>query len=262
MELFTFTPEVYVLLFTVASIAGFIDAIAGGGGLIVMPILLAVGISPTQVLGTNKLQSMGGAFSASLYFVRRRIVNLKEQRQPILFAFIGSILGAIVIQRVESSFLKMMLPVLIVSVGLYFMLTPTIGKTNGVRRLTMLSFALAMGGVGFYDGFFGPGTGSFYALGYVLLYGLNLATATAHAKVLNFTSNISALVFFIIGGNVLWDVGSIMLIGQIIGARFGANMVLSKGQQLIRPMIIIMSLIMSSKLMYDNFSSTFATWFN
>lgn len=262
MELFTFTPEIYVLLFVVATVAGFIDAIAGGGGLIVMPILLAVGIQPTQVLGTNKLQSMGGAFSASLYFVRRRVVNLKEQRLPIFLAFIGSILGAIVIQQVDASFLRMMLPALIISVGLYFILTPGVGKTDGHRRLTMLPFAMAMGCVGFYDGFFGPGTGSFYALGYVLLYGLNLATATAHAKVLNFTSNISALVFFIIGGNVLWDVGLIMLVGQIIGARFGANMVLSKGQKLIRPMIIIMSLIMSSKLMYDNFSDTLIHWFS
>lgn len=135
------------------------------------------------------------------------------------------------------------------------------GGDGGARRVGMPLFAVLGGAsVGFYDGFFGPGAGSFYALGYVMLLGLSLPQATAHAKVLNFTSNAASLLLFIIGGNVVWSVGLCMLVGQAIGARVGARMVLTRGQQLIRPMIVVMSLIMSIKLLYDNHGSEILAW--
>ncbi|MBP6122655.1 MULTISPECIES: TSUP family transporter [Providencia] len=255
-------PEVYLLLFFVALFAGFIDAIAGGGGLLTIPALLSVGITPVEALATNKLQAVGGSFSSTLYFVRRKAIDLREQLFPFIMTMIGAMLGAILIQMIDTAFLKQLLPVMVICVGLYFLLTPSIGAQDRQQRISMPVFGVAIGmSLGFYDGAFGPGTGSFLALGYVLLLGYNLAKATAHAKLLNFASNFGSLVFFIIGGHVLWVLGFVMLIGQMIGARLGARLVLTKGQKLIRPMIVIISLLMSVKLLHDSHGDVIKAWF-
>ena len=246
------TLEILLLLFVIATLAGFIDAIAGGGGLITIPVLLAVGMPPTMALGTNKLQSCGGSFSASWYFIRRKAVNLREIMELILFTFVGAVLGTLLVQQMDTGFLKKILPFLIFAIGIYFLLTPKLGESDKKQRVSYWGFALTAGlGIGFYDGFFGPGTGSFLSLAFVLLLGFNLAKATAHAKVLNFTSNIASLIFFVIGGQVIWSVGFTMLVGQFLGARLGARMVLTKGQKLIRPMVVVVAFIMATKLAFD-----------
>lgn len=245
--------DIITLLFFTAMFAGFVDAIAGGGGLIVVPTLLAVGIPPTMALGTNKLQSCGGSFSASLYFIRRKVVNLAEIKWLLVLTFIGASVGTILIQQIDASALKMLLPILIFAIGIYFLVTPNIGEKDKHKRISYTAFAFSAAlGVGFYDGFFGPGAGSFYCLAFITLLGFNLPKATAHAKVLNFISNIAALLFFIIGGKVIWSVGLMMIMGQFIGARFGAQMVLTKGQKLIRPMIVFVAFVMTVKMIYDN----------
>lgn len=246
--------ELLALLFFIAMLAGFIDSIAGGGGLLTVPALLAVGLPPASALATNKLQSTGGSFSASLYFIRERMVDLKQQKFAITCAFIGSALGTLSVMHIQADFLKLLLPILTISVGLYFLLSPTIGENDRKSRLTVIQFALLPAlAIGFYDGFFGPGAGSFYALAYITLAGFNLTKATAHTKVLNFTSNLAGLIFFIVGGEVVWSIGLVMLVGQFIGARLGAKMVIAKGRKLIRPMLIIVSTVMSIKLIYENF---------
>ena len=246
------TLEILLLLFVIATLAGFIDAIAGGGGLITIPALLAVGMPPTMALGTNKLQSCGGSFSASWYFIRRKAVNLREIMELILFTFVGAVLGTLLVQQMDTGFLKKILPFLIFAIGIYFLLTPKLGESDKKQRVSYWRFALTAGlGIGFYDGFFGPGTGSFLSLAFVLLLGFNLAKATAHAKVLNFTSNIASLIFFVIGGQVIWSVGFTMLVGQFLGASLGARMVLTKGQKLIRPMVVVVAFIMATKLAFD-----------
>ena len=174
---------------------------------------------------------------------------------------LGAVLGAILIQRLQADMLRQVLPLLIICIGLYFLLTPKLGESDRQRRLSALPYALVGGGcVGFYDGFFGPGAGSFYALGFVTLCGFNLAKATAHAKVLNFTSNFGGLLFFILGGKVVWGLGFVMMTGQFIGARLGARMVLSKGQRMIRPMVVVVSVVMSCKLIYDNHGADIHHW--
>ena len=246
--------ELLVLLFVIATLAGFIDSIGGGGGLLSVPALLAVGLPPASALATNKLQSCGGSFSASLYFIRQHLVDLKQQKWAIFFAFIGSGIGTLCVMHIKADFLRLLLPVLTISVGLYFLLSPTIGGNDRKSRFSILQFALIPAlAIGFYDGFFGPGAGSFYALAYITLAGFNLTKATAHTKVLNFTSNVAGLLFFIVGGEVVWSIGLVMLIGQFIGARLGAKMVIAKGRKLIRPMLISVSTIMSIKLIYENF---------
>lgn len=262
MEL-TLGYEIFAMLFAVALVAGFIDTIAGGGGLLALPMLLSVGVPPTQALGTSKLQSVGGSFSSSLYFIRRKVVNIAEQKWIIFCTFVGASIGVCLVQFMKVDFLRQMLPVLIIAVGLYFLFSPKIGEKDSHQRLSATAFGLVAGSsIGFYDGFFGPGAGSFFALAYVMLLGFNLPKATAHAKVLNFTSNITALLFFIIGGNVIWSIGLVMLVGQFIGARLGANLVLTKGQKLIRPMLICVSTVMSCKLIYDNHGAQIQQWFS
>lgn len=130
-------PEVYALLFFVALFAGFIDSIAGGGGLLTIPALLSVGITPVEALATNKLQAVGGSFSSTLYFVRRKAIDLREQIFPFIMTMIGAMLGAIVIQMIDTAFLKQLLPVLVICVGLYFLLTPSIGVQDRQQRISM-----------------------------------------------------------------------------------------------------------------------------
>ncbi|WP_034916187.1 sulfite exporter TauE/SafE family protein [Erwinia sp. 9145] len=263
MDWFVVSPLLVGMLFFVAVLAAFIDSIAGGGGLLTVPALLAMGLSPAQALATNKLQSVGGSFSASLYFIRRRAVDLREQKLNIAMTFIGSVSGAVLIQHINAELLRQVLPLLLIAIGLYFLLMPKVGEEDRHRRLHGLPFALVAGGcVGFYDGFFGPGAGSFYALAFVTLCGYNLAKSTAHAKVLNFTSNLGGLLFFMFGGKVVWGTGLVMLIGAICGARLGARMVLSRGQTLIRPMVVVVSAVMSAKLLYDSHGVAIAAWFH
>ncbi|MEH8132103.1 TSUP family transporter [Gallibacterium anatis] len=249
--------DIYAILFLLAGIAGFIDAIAGGGGLITIPALLAAGLPPAAALATNKLQASGGSFSASLYFVRKKAVDLRTVWKMILGTFSGAMIGTIAVQLIDASIVKSLLPILVLVVGLYFLFSPKLGEKDCHQRLSFTAFALAAAfPIGFYDGFFGPGTGSFLCVAFVTLLGFNLSKATAHAKILNFTSNFTSLIFFILGGEVYWTLGFVMMIGGFLGARLGAKMVLTKGQKLIRPMVVIMAFIMTAKMMYDY------GWFN
>lgn len=245
--------DVTALLFVVALVAGFIDAIAGGGGLLTIPALLSTGMPPAMALGTNKLQACGGSFSASLYFVRKKAVNLKEIALLILLTFLGAAGGTILVQNIDVQALKIVLPFLILAIGIYFLFSPNIGDQDRKQRISYPLFAASAGmGLGFYDGVFGPAVGSFYTLAFVLLLGFNLTKAVAHAKVLNFTSNFASLLFFILGGAVIWKIGFIMLAGQFIGGTLGARMVVvTKGKKLIRPMLVTISFVMVAKMLYE-----------
>lgn len=247
-----FSWDILGALFLVASLAGFIDAIAGGGGMLTVPALLAAGLPPAQALATNKLQSSFGSFSASLYFVRNGFVNLKEMRLAIACTFAGSALGALLVQVIDASVLTSLIPVLLVCISLYFLFAPDAGKGGGTPRLTDAAFALSVGtSIGFYDGFFGPGTGSLFTVCFVLIAQLGIVEATARTKVLNFTSNIAALLFFVVAGLPVWEIGLTMAVGGFIGARLGAKVVVTKGRKLIRPMVVTVSMVMAFKLLYE-----------
>ena len=252
---FVLTLDWAFILFVVALLAGFVDSIAGGGGLITVPALLAIGLSPAQALATNKLQSSSGALTASLYFVRRGVVKLKDMRLAIAMTFAGSALGTILVQTIDASVLAKIIPFLLMGIAAYFIFSRSTGDDEKrVAKITMPVFSCtAAMAIGFYDGFFGPGTGSFFAIAFVSLLGFSLTRATAHTKVLNCTSNIASLLFFILGGQVVWAVGGIMIFGQFIGARLGSRMVMTRGQQIIRPMIVIISLVMTGKLMWEQY---------
>lgn len=242
--------EVLLILMAVAALAGLIDAIAGGGGLLSLPALLWAGVPPVQALATNKLQGSFGTLTASYRFIRSGDIELRPLRIPILLTFIGSAVGTLAVQALGSELLARIVPVLLIVFALYFLFSPRIGDRDANRRVGYGVFGLTVGlGVGFYDGFFGPGTGSFFALAFVLLLGYNLRRATAGTKILNFTSNIAALLFFAWGGHVLWTIGIAMGIAQMAGAWVGSNLVIRHGTRLIRPLLVIVSLAISVRLL-------------
>ena len=254
LSMLELTLQLAVILFFVALVAGFIDSIAGGGGLLTIPALMWAGLPPAAALGTNKLQACGGSFFASLYFVRKGMVDLRSIKLSLICAFIGASIGTILVQMIDAKLLEVVLPFLILAIGCYFLFSKKISEQDRQQVLTPSVFAFTAAlGVGLYDGFFGPGTGSFFALAFVSLAGFGLAKATAHAKLLNFATNIASLIFFLIGGQVAVVLGLIMLVGQAIGATLGSRLVVTKGVKIIKPLVVVMSLGMSGKLLWSQY---------
>ncbi|MCP5436685.1 MAG: TSUP family transporter [Chromatiaceae bacterium] len=245
--------DTLMLLVGVASLAGMIDAIAGGGGLLALPAILWAGLPPVQALATNKLQGSFGTFTASYNFIRRGEIDLRRLRIPIVMTFIGSVSGTLAVQRLGSDLLNHIVPALLIAFALYFLFSPRIGDQDAHHRISHGLFGLLIGfSLGFYDGFFGPGTGSFFAAAFVLLLGYNLRRATAGTKVLNFTSNIASLIFFALAGQVVWQVGLPMGLAQMAGAWIGSHLVIRHGTRLIRPLLVVVSLAISTKLLLSD----------
>jgi uncharacterized membrane protein YfcA len=167
--------------------------------------------------------------------------------------FAGSALGAVTLTRMQPEVLRDLVPYMLIAIAFYMLLARRVGEKEAHRRLAALPFALIFGlGLGFYDGFFGPGTGTFWALAYVTMAGYSLRRATAHAKVVNFTSNFAAFLLLAGNGQVLWGIGLCMAAGQFLGARIGSGLVLTKGAKLVRPMLVIMSLAITARLLWTN----------
>jgi uncharacterized membrane protein YfcA len=247
-------PLLYFLLFVTGLLAGLVDSIAGGGGLITIPVLLGIGLPPQAALGTNKLQACFGSGSAMLTFVRSQTVRLNDCGTGIIFTALGSLLGSYAIQLLDPGFLRLMIPWLLVAIVVYTLLTPRLGQDDIHPRMQTAPFFLVAGlALGFYDGFFGPGTGSFWVMALMLGLGFNMTRATGYTKVMNFTSNFAALVMFLAGGNVLWREGLVMGSGQFIGARIGARMVIRRGTGFIRPVFITMVLLITARLIWQNY---------
>jgi len=242
--------DISAILFLVALLAGFVDSIAGGGGLIAIPALLWAGLSPVETLATNKAQAVFGSGTAAANFIHKGAVDLRSAAFAVCCTFVGAAAGAVMVQRLDNAFLERLIPVLLIGFALYFLFSPRVSDLDSHQRLGHPWFALLVGtGVGFYDGFFGPGTGTFFAMGYVSLLGFSLTRATAHTKLLNFTSNLAALLFFIPGGHVIWSIGLLMGAGQLIGAWIGSHMVLRHGAGLVRPVLVFVSIAVSIKLL-------------
>lgn len=247
-----FGIEILVLLFFVALIAGWVDAVAGGGGLITVPVLLLVGISPAAAIATNKLQGSFGTFTAALFFLRQRTVNLIDNLLPLLTVCAGSVLGGWVLMQVDASYLSFLVPILLILTGLYFLFFADNLDDSREPRLSSGRFnTMIAPALGFYDGFFGPGTGSFMATGFVTLRGFPIRQATANAKLLNFASNLAALLYFVFFGQIVWLAGAIMIGGQVIGSYMGARIALNAGAKLIRPVTIIVCFAMSCRALWS-----------
>lgn len=245
----------FPVLFATGLVAGFVDSIAGGGGLITVPVLLSVGLGPQETLGTNKLQATFGSGSAAWHYAAAKTVPIKDCARGFVFSFVGAALGALVVQQLNPSFLRGAIPFLLIAVALYTLLKPQLGAADLHPRMAHSRFDLLFGLlIGFYDGFFGPGTGTFWTMACMLGLGFNMARATGYSKVMNLASNLSSLGFFLLGGKVYFGAGLVMGIGQLAGARIGAKMVIAKGTRFIRPIFIAVVLALTIKLAYDAYA--------
>lgn len=242
------------LLFLTGLCAGFVDSIAGGGGLITLPVLLNVGISPDLALGTNKLQATFGSGSATWHFARAGLIDSKGYKMGILFTAIGAFLGTLAVQRIDPGVLKRLIPFLLLAIALWSLLQPEMGVVDVRPRMKPGLFHILFGLlIGFYDGFLGPGTGTFWAMAYMIGAGFNLIRATAHTKVMNFTSNVVSLLLFAWANHVLYSAGLAMGVGQMLGARLGSGIVIKNGARFIRPVFITAALALTGKLLYEGY---------
>ena len=243
--------EVILMLSATAAVAGFIDAIAGGGGLLTIPAMLLANIPPVLTLGTNKLQACSGAFAASITMIKKGVIKPSTIKTAIIGAFIGATIGTIAVQLSPPDLLEKLIPFLIAAIGIYTLFAPSLGEVEAEPRISESAWQKVVAPIiGFYDGYVGPGTGMFFALGNVALRGKQIIAATGAAKILNLSTNIASLIFFILGGNVLWKVGLAMMVGQIIGAYAGSHMVVRGGSKIIRPVIVLVCLAMVAKYVF------------
>jgi len=236
----TLTYEILGWLFLAGLAGGFVDSIAGGGGLISVPALIAVGMNPVAALATNKAQAMFGSFTATVTYARKGHVKIGDMKWAIAFTFVGSMIGTLLVQYLASDMMTQIIPFLLIAAAIYFLFGPKIGEVDRHHYLEQIPFYLIFGlSIGFYDGFFGPGTGSFWTLAFVSILGFNMLKATAHTKVVNFTSNFASFLFFAIAGHVLWLPAAVMALGQLLGARIGANTAIKHGTSVIKPLLVV-----------------------
>tara|TARA_Y100001949_G_scaffold22054_1_gene15662 strand:+ start:15570 stop:16352 length:783 start_codon:yes stop_codon:yes gene_type:complete len=246
-------PMVLAALMAVAFLAGFIDAIAGGGGLLTLPALLTAGLPPHLVLGTNKLCATFGSATASFTFYRRKLFHPRQWRSALLATAIGAALGAGLAHMIPARWLNQVLPLVVFACGLYLLFgrVPTTPRTDAlpvdVRRQWPQGLTL-----GFYDGIAGPGTGAFWTVSNMLLYPLDLLKASGVARSMNFVSNGVALAVFIAGGQVAWGLGIGMGLSLMVGAYLGARTAIQGGSKFIRPIFISVVLILSLRLAWQH----------
>jgi len=244
--------EVILLLAFAGLIAGFVDAIAGGGGLITLPALLLAGFGPVEALGTNKLQALFGSGTAAFEYARKGHVDPRQQIGAAGLAFVGSAFGAALASVAPGEMLRALLPVLLIAIAVYFAIKPQLDDFDRAQRMGPIAFLVAIPPIiGFYDGLFGPGTGSFLMLAFVGLAGFGVLKATAHTKLLNFASNVGAFAVFALVGGVAWKVGLAMGVAQLIGARLGSAVAMRNGARIIKPTLIIVSVALAIRLLLD-----------
>jgi uncharacterized membrane protein YfcA len=240
------------VLFVTGLVAGFVDAIAGGGGLITLPVLLSLGLPPQFALGTNKLQATFGSGSAAWHYTRAKVVVLRECGWGVVLTIAGATAGTLLVQRLDAGFLKIFIPVVLIAIAAHLFFKPQLGAEDIHPRMRTGRFYFVAGlGLGFYDGFIGPGVGTFWTMAFMLGLGFNLTKATGYTKVMNFASNVTSLVFFAWAGQVYVAAGLVMGVGQWLGARVGSHMVVTRGTKFIRPIFLAMVLAVTLKLVID-----------
>jgi uncharacterized protein len=251
-NMFELATETVLLLVLASVAAGFIDSIAGGGGLITVPALLLAGLTPIEALGTNKLGSMFGSGSATLAYASKGHVKLREQFGWAALAAAGGAVGAALATIIPGEWMRAFLPVLLIAIALYFALKPNMDDVDRMHRMRPFLFGVTIVPlIGLYDGLFGPGTGSFFMLAFVTLLGFGVLKATAHTKLLNFGSNVGGFVIFVYVGAVVWKVGLTMGASQFLGARLGAALAMRIGAKLIKPLLVVACVALAVKLMLD-----------
>jgi len=241
------------LLIVAAFLAGLVDSIAGGGGLITVPALLAAGLDPRVALATNKGQAVWGACASFARFLRGGRVDRERAPWSFVAAALGSVLGARLVLVLDPKLLRpVVLVLLLLASGLAFVRKPAAATRAGWVAAAPRAAALAVGlGLGAYDGFFGPGTGTFLLLIYAHAFGDDLVSASGNAKVANFASNLAAFAAFSLSGSVRWELALPMGAAQVAGAYVGSGLALKRGAGLVRVVAVVISLALAARLFWQ-----------
>lgn len=241
-------------------IAGFlgavVDSIVGGGGLITTPALLAAGLPIHLALGTNKFASSIGTISSSYHYYKSGNMELSLLKYLLPFSFLGSALGVLTVLRIQPDFLRILIIFMVVIIGCYTLFKKNLGledNFNGVTKTKIRIGIILAFVIGFYDGFFGPGTGSFLIFGLISIFGFDFKRASANSKLMNFSSNVTALVLFLFNGKVFFYVAIPMAICMAIGARVGSLIAIKKGAKFIKPVFVTVSFTLVVKMVFDLF---------
>lgn len=249
------TIHVLLIICPLVFLAGFIDAIAGGGGLISLPAYLAAGIPPHFAAATNKCSSTFGTLVATGKFLKSGKVNLKAALPAAGAALIGSSIGAYMNMLMDEKILRYIMIGAIPFIAVFLMVKKDFGSEDTTdkfskRKIVVLSAVIGLT-IGMYDGFFGPGTGTFLIIAFTGIVGFDLLTASGNTKVVNLASNIAAFITFAVGGKIIWHIGLPAAVFGIAGNYFGASFALEKGTKFIRPMFFVVLAILIIKLIFD-----------
>lgn len=246
-----------IVIVTLASLlAGFVDAIVGGGGLILVPTLFAIypTAAPATLLGTNKGASVWGSIFAGWQYSRRVEIRWRNLMPALILALMGSFFGAWLVTAISSEFLRKSLPVILVLILLYTLVKKELGHRHAPRfqgRVEMWAMCSVGLAIGFYDGFFGPGTGSFLVFIFVRWLGYDFLNASASAKVLNVATNSAALVLFAFKGHVWWHLALPMAIANVAGSLIGTRLAMKYGSGFVRVMFMVVVSALIFKTTYD-----------
>lgn len=248
-----------IFLLFAAFLAGFVDAVAGGGGLIQIPALFSTYSTtpPASLLGTNKLASITGTAAAWLRYRHRVVIPWQILRPMLISAFIFSLCGAGIATQINQKAFRLALPLVLSLLLIYVVTKPNLGTTHNPRHEKKGSFsvALTIGGIiGFYDGLFGPGTGSFLMLAYIRFFGFDFLHASAATKLVNMMTNLAALILFAAQGHVWWKIGLTMAFANIVGGWFGSLLATKHGNHFVRPIFILVVMGLIIKTGVDAFS--------
>jgi hypothetical protein len=255
---FALDPSLLLLLCSVAFLAGFIDAIAGGGGLLTVPALLTAGLPPHLVLGTNKLAATFGSLTAAITYYRKKLFDPSYWRHALLATAIGACVGVLVVDQISKETLEKVLPVLILIAAVYSLFAKVQADDQlmlpAPDRRNRWSQRLQGFSLGVYDGIAGPGTGSFWMVSTMALYKINLLLTSGVARSMNFVSNGFALVTFAWLGHIHYQLGIAMGLCLMIGSYLGAHTAIRFGSKLIKPLFILMVIAIAGRLIWQ-------TWF-
>ncbi|RDY22559.1 hypothetical protein CHF27_012735 [Romboutsia maritimum] len=246
---------IFIFLCLGGFLAAFVDSIAGGGGLISMPVLMIAGLPAHLALGTNKFGGAAGCLSSAYRYIKSGKTNNEILKKLVPFTIIGSIIGVKCVLSISEQVLNILVFVMILAVAIYTYTSKSLGCENTFEKITNknLKLGIIMAFLlGFYDGFFGPGTGTFLTFALIKIYGFDFLHASANTKILNLASNFTALILFILNGQIDYKIAVFYAVAMILGGYFGAKVAIKKGSTLIKPIFLIMAFGVAIKLVYQS----------
>lgn len=241
----------FLVLFLAAILAGFVDSIAGGGGLITAPLMLSIGAPPHVALSMGKYMGVFGTSLAAWAYIKQKVIAPREWIWCAVMTLLGSFIGVFVLLSLDPSFIKKMIPPLLIAVGIYMLIpkskTQVYEKDHVVSKPKQILSGL---GLGFYDGFIGPGTGSFWTVLYNRFFNQDFMVSSGIARLMNTMSNVAAFIIFAIAGKIAWVMGSVMVVGFMLGSYVGARSAIKYGEKFIKPLFITLVFIIAGRLTY------------